>query len=337
MRIGILGCKGTTLDLIHNIRLRGELEIDQVVTLGAKKAHANRVAHYEAGRIAAYCSSHGLPLHTVKSYDLSDPEDQFFFRKASLDLLLVIGWERLLPNEVLKSLRHFACGMHGSAYGLPRGRGRSPMNWAILTGHSKFITYLFRYTQGMDDGDIIGFKVFDITPYDDIGSLHTKNRIAMGELLHSYAPKIADGSLRVFPQPDDEPTYYPKRTHEDGVIDWAQSTEVIHRLVRAVAPPYPGAMTRLGDLDVPILAGQPFDSGLFDPSIAPGTVVDVNLSLNRLVVKTGDSAYLINDVGDFDLASLALGDRFDSVSQDAVLRQIRSRYPEWVRPSQRVI
>jgi methionyl-tRNA formyltransferase len=211
------------------------------------------------------------------------------------------------------------------------------MNWAILTGHTKFITYLFRYTDGMDDGDIMGFKVFDIMPYDDIGSLHTKNRIAMGELLHSYAARIADGTLNFFPQPDDEPTYYPKRTREDGFIDWHQPSEVIHRLVRAVAPPYPGAMTRLGALEVPVLAGQPFDSGLFDPAIPAGTVVDVNLSLNRLAVKTGDSAYLINDLGDFDPTILALGDQFDSVSQDTVFRQARARYPEWVPLGQRVI
>ena len=72
------------------------------------------------------------------------------------DLLCALGWGRLVPEAVLQMLGKFACGMHGSAFGLPRGRGRSPMNWSIITGHNRFITSLFRYTPGMDDGDILG-------------------------------------------------------------------------------------------------------------------------------------------------------------------------------------
>lgn len=337
MRIAVLGAKGTTLDLIHNIRLRGDLDLVQVITLDAEKAQINKVAHYEGKQITAYCSENRLPLYTAKSYDLKDAADQAFFRKAGIDLLLVIGWERIIPDDVLRSLGLFACGMHGSAYGLPKGRGRSPMNWAILSGHTKFITYLFRYTAGMDDGDIIGFKAFDITPYDDISSLHVKNRIAMGELVHTYVPLIGGDSLTLFPQPDEKPTYYPKRVREDGFVDWHQPSETIHRLVRAVAPPYPGAMTLLGEEEIPVLQGQPFDSGLFDPSAAPGTILDVNLSLRRLVVKTGDGAYLVSDMGSTDFSMFDLATHFRSVPADTVLERIRRRYPDWIPRDQQVI
>lgn len=338
MKIGILGCKGTTLDLIHNIRQRAHLNIAQVVTLNEEKAQKNGVAFYSASEIETYCAAHGLPCHKVKSYDLKDVEDLEFFAKAQIDLLVVIGWERLIPDSVLNTLKFFACGMHGSAYGLPKGRGRSPMNWAVLTGHHKFITYLFRYTPGMDDGDLIGFKCFDINPFDDIGTLHAKNRIVMGNLIHSYAEKISAGSVTFFQQPDDLPTYYPKRTRADGALDWHQSSEQIHRLVRAVAPPYPGAFTKLRGIEYPVLRGQPFDSGLFDQGIPPGTVVDIQVSLKRLVVKTGDGAFLVSDLGaDTRIDDFSLGDRFESASSDKIIDEIRGRYPDFVGQRQREI
>ena len=336
MKIAVLGCKGTTIDLIHNIRLRGELSISCVITLGGIKASANKVAHYEGNAIKEYCLKHEINTYEVENYDLKSEKDRNFFSSENFDLLLVIGWERLLPKSILETLNIFACGMHGSAYGLPKGRGRSPMNWALLTGHKKFITYLFRYSAGMDDGDLIGFKVFDISVYDDIASLHTKNRIAMGELIHLYAPKIMDKSLRLFSQPDTNPTYYPKRTREDGFIDWAQPSEAIHQLVRAVAPPYPGAISVIDGKEFSIFNGQPFDSGLYDASIEPGTIVDINLSLKRLVVKTSDGTYLITNL-DLDLSLLDLGQKLESISFDEQLKKIRERYPDWVSIGQQEI
>lgn len=338
MKIGVLGCKGTTLDLIHSMRMRGELEVSQVITLSDEKAKKNSVAFYQGQSIRDYCEKESIPCRETISYDLKHADDLAFFEAADLDLLVVIGWERLLPNDVLNSLSMFACGMHGSAYGLPKGRGRSPMNWAILTGHRKFVTYLFRYTPGMDDGDLIGFKTFDINTNDTIGILHAKNRIVMGELLHSYVPKIATGEVTFFPQPDEKPSFYPKRTAQDGLIDWSESAEKIHRLVRAVSPPYPGAFTQIKGQRVSVLEGQPFDTGLYHNALPSGTIVDVQLSLNRLVVKTGEGSFLITNIGEqASAADFKIGNRFESAVQFEVLEGIRTRYPDFVQDDEREI
>ena len=296
LKLAILGSKGTTLDLIAGLARAGTCPIAAVVTLDAGVAARNDVAFFQGAEIAAYCRNAGIPTHTVRSYGLTDAADVALFAEERFDLLCVLGWERLIPAAVLATLGRFACGMHGSAFGLPRGRGRSPMNWSIITGQSRFVTSLFRYTPGMDDGDILASREFEINAHDTIETLHHKNRIAMQQLLIEHLPRIAAGEAAFAPQPSGTPTYYPRRVPEDGLIDWSASTTAIHRLVRAVAPPYPGAFAHLDGRRIGIRAAQPFDSSLFAAGTAPGTILDVSLAGMSFVVKTRDGSLLVTDV-----------------------------------------
>jgi methionyl-tRNA formyltransferase len=95
------------------------------------------------------------------------------------------------------------------------------------------------------------------------------------------------------PQPDEEPSFYPKRTPDDGALDWTQTTQAIDRLVRAVAPPYPGAFCELDGARLLVEAAQPFEGAFFESAIAPGTIVDVSPSMRMFVVKTGDGSLLV--------------------------------------------
>lgn len=310
LRIAILGSKGTTLDLIAGLHGTGAWPISAVVTLNAASAGRNQVAFFRGAEIAAYCGAAAIPCHEVRSYALSDPADLAFFAAARFDLMCVLGWERLVPEAVLRTLGRFACGMHGSAFGLPRGRGRSPMNWSIITGQSRFITSLFRYTPGMDDGDVLGSRTFEINDHDTIETLHQKNRIAMLQVLTECLPRIASGEIALTPQPGGEPSYYPKRIPEDGLIDWSASTRAIHRLIRAVAPPYPGAFAQLDGRRIGISAAQPFDAALFAPDVAAGTIVDVSVAAGHFVVKTIDGSLLVTDFDGIAVDDVRTGMRF---------------------------
>jgi len=307
LRLAILGSKGTTLDLIAGLHGAKAWPISAVVTLNGASAERNQVAFFRGTEIAAYCGAAAIPCHEVRSYGLTDPADHAFFATQRFDLLCVLGWERLIPEAVLRTLGKFACGMHGSAFGLPRGRGRSPMNWSIITGQNRFITSLFRYTAGMDDGDILGSRVFEINEHDTIETLHQKNRVAMLQVLTECLPQIASGEIAPTPQPRGDPSYYPKRTPEDGLIDWSASTRAIHRLVRAVAPPYPGAFAHLDGRRIGILAAQPFDAALFGSNVAAGTIVDVSVAAGRFVVKTADGSLLVTAFDGIAAADLRVG------------------------------
>jgi len=116
----------------------------------------------------------------------------------------------------------------------------------------------------------------------------------MNRLLRMYLPRLISGSAILHPQGDGEPTYYPKRTPEDGIIDWNKGTLEINNLIRAVTKPFPGAFSFLDGEKVMIWRAQPFDERLRYDDHKPGQILEVFTNGNFLV-KTGDSTLLITE------------------------------------------
>ena len=336
-RIGLLGSKGSALDFPKNFEAVTGHSISHMAILPAGNRASKKVSYHMADRLIEAAGKR--VLHHVNSYNLRHSADMGFFEGAELDILFVIGWERIIPDSVLSTLRCGAYGMHGSAYALPRGRGRSPMNWAILGGKNHFTTSLFRYTLGVDDGDVVSSQTFTIFPDDDIISLHTKNRVSMLRLTKFALPGILNGTLQHQPQSEESPTYYPKRTPEDGGIDWSLSSLDIVRLVRAVAPPYPGAFASLDGQIIKILACKEFERSMFSSNIPPGTILDVSHSTDSFVVKTGDGSILITHWDADPLPELSIGQYISSEIVAWDHEELQRRYggipeSEWeIRPA----
>lgn len=326
MKIALLGCKGTTLDLLNNLHQNGKVKISQVITLSTENAQKNKVAFFQGQQIENYCKKREIPCYVTQTYHMNHEKDLAFFKESKIDLLVTIGWERLVPSEILQSLGKFSCGMHGSAYGLPKGRGRSPLNWSILTSHRKFITYLFKYDPFVDAGEVIGLKAFDINEFDTISSLHYKNRLVMQQLLETYVPLIEKNEIIFYPQPPLPPSFYPKRTDEDGAIDWHQKTDEIYDLVRAVSDPYPSAFTFLDGKKLLITTAFPFDTALFDSYIKPGTIMDVSVSQDQFVVKTASGSLVVTKFSGCSIHELKAGQVLESANSKLILGRIKERY-----------
>lgn len=338
MKITLLGAKGTTLDLLNNLVSSKKVDITTVVTLSKENAVKNKVAFYKGDELVDYCENNGIDVHITSTYHMDSEADLEFFKQLKTDLLLVIGWERIVPSKILKTLGKFACGMHGSAYGLPKGRGRSPLNWSLITGHRKFTTYLFRYNPEIDAGDIIGFKTFDINKYDNIASLHAKNRNVMQQLVTTYVPLIDSGEIEFFKQPPLESSFYPKRTMEDGFIDWNTSSETIYNLIRAVSFPYPSAFTFTEDNQKLVIdVAFPFDTALFNSNIVSGTILDISLSLSQFIIKTGSGSLLVSQFSGIDINKLTVGSVLKSSDSEKIIQNIVTRYDKGIMDDQKEI
>lgn len=182
-----------------------------------------------------------IPVYYVKSYSMKNTADLAFFKIQSFDLIVQGGWQRLFPDEIISTLRIGAIGMHGSPNFLPKGRGRSPLNWSIIENANRFIMHMFLIKPGVDDGDVFDTYTFDINLLDDIETLYLKYSIVYKKMLERNLNKLATSELNLVPQKGD-PTYYPKRTSEDGLINFEKmDVWSIYNLVRAVTRPYPGA------------------------------------------------------------------------------------------------
>jgi UDP-4-amino-4-deoxy-L-arabinose formyltransferase/UDP-glucuronic acid dehydrogenase (UDP-4-keto-hexauronic acid decarboxylating) len=272
-RIAVFGCKATTLFLLDSLRI--PYPVRHLITIAPEKGQQQEVADYLDLKEAA--EARGIEVYQAKTYSLKNEADQAHIRSLGIDIAFVIGWQRLIPSEVLSGFRIGAFGMHGSSMNLPLGRGRSPMNWSIIEGRQVFYTNLFKYDPGVDSGDIVDTFKFQITPQDTAETMHFKNTMAMKYLIERNIERLVSDKFKAYPQDDSiTPTYYPKRTPADSLINWEMDVHALERFVRAVTRPFNGAFTYAGEQQVTILRAQVFDHEDFGYiSDRIGTVVAV--------------------------------------------------------------
>lgn len=310
--IAFAGSKNTTLECMDHF-LKDGFSINLLVTLTPEQGEKYQVAGYMD--LCAYAYEKNIPIYHPVNYSMKNDVDTENLLSKKIDCLLVIGWQRLIPEWWLSNLTFGAFGMHGSPEPLPRGRGRSPMNWAIINGKTSFMTHLFKYDPGVDSGEIIGVQKFDITPWDDCNTLHMKNRIAMNRLLKESIPAILSGNAQYIPQPQDiTPTYFRKRTSEDGKIEWNDVDMIsLHNHIRAQTKPFPGAFSFLENSKERFYfwRAHPFDSHIIFLGTKPGTIVDI-FSDNSFLVSVWDGSLRVYDYCVPSGEKVTIGKRFFS-------------------------
>jgi methionyl-tRNA formyltransferase len=151
---------------------------------------------------------------------------------------------------------------------------------------------MFFIKPGVDDGDIIAIRPYDINPWDNCRTVYYKTAIAQAELLARYLPLLRSGHCPAIPQRG-EAFFYPKRQPDDGRIDWKADADSICRLIRAVTWPYPGAFSELKGQRVMIWEGQPFSRDFFQDA-PPGRVCFVaDNGTGEFAVRCGDGSVLV--------------------------------------------
>ena len=289
-KICVAGCKHTTKDFILRLEKNGII-VNQCITISPMKGEEQKVAGYYD--LEDFLFDRDILYHVANKYNLMSDFDKGIITSMAPDILLVMGWQRLIPKWFLDILPIGAFGMHGSSKPLPHGRGRSPINWSLIEGKKEFYTHLFQYLPGVDDGPIIGVQKFDINEFDTCLTLHHKNMLSMVKLCSEHLLKIIEGTAIRIPQPIEGSTYYPKRTAKDGLIDWTKTTMEIYNLIRAVTRPFPGAFTYYTKKLI-IWKAIPFDTQLKYDYYEPGEIVE-NFYDGSFVIKTGDSSILIQE------------------------------------------
>ena len=167
------------------------------------------------------------------------------------DFLFSFYYRKMLAAPLLALPARGALNMHGSL--LPRFRGRAPVNWAVLAGERETGATLHYMTTKPDSGDIVGQTAVPILPDDTAREVFDKVTVAAEMTLDRALPGLIAGTAPRQPQDVAQASYFGGRRPEDGVIDWTREASTIHNLVRAVAPPYPGAFTAIGGVGARIL------------------------------------------------------------------------------------
>src|SRR5574340_769907 len=191
--------------------------------------------------VASLAALHDIPVITPDNPNT--PEIVAQIRVLQPDFFFSFYYREMLRRELLDIPKNGALNRHGSL--LPKYRGRVPVNWAIIHGETETGATLHYMTEKPDDGDIVAQQAVPILPDDTALQVFQKVTVAAEIALNGVLPALLTGKAQAVKQYLSRGAYFGGRKAEDGVSDWTQSAQAIHNLVRAVAPPYPGATTRL--------------------------------------------------------------------------------------------
>ncbi|MBL6986114.1 MAG: formyltransferase [Methylobacter sp.] len=189
------------------------------------------------GSVAELANKHQIPVITPENPNQAELIKQLAALKPHW--FFSFYYRHLLGSELLAIPPQGAYNLHGSL--LPKYRGRAPVNWAVLHGETTTGVSLHQMVEKPDAGSLIDQEAVAILPNETAHDVFLKLTPAAKILLTRCLPLLLDG--KIIPQPLDltQGSYFGGRKPEHGRIDWKQSAWNIHNLIRAVAPPYPGA------------------------------------------------------------------------------------------------
>ena len=191
------------------------------------------------GSVVKLCQEKNIPYITPNASVLSTLIPKL--QQIAPDYLFSFYYRHMIPAEVLACAKIAALNMHGSL--LPKYRGRAPVNWAILHGEIETGATLHVMEAKPDAGDIVEQSTVEIGPDETATDVFAKVSKAAVDTLTKALPELVLGRVSRKPNELGKGSYFGGRKPEDGRIHWNQSAFQVHNLVRAVAPPYPGAFT----------------------------------------------------------------------------------------------
>lgn len=227
-----------------------------------------------------------LPVLEIDSFkDIHVPA----IREVDPDIFVVVSFGLIVPRPFLEIPKVGSINVHPSL--LPKYRGPSPIQWAILNGERVTGITVIKMNEWLDAGDIVYQEDAEIFEKDNQISLSDRLSRRASEILPQILEDvIRKGKIEGVPQRHEEATYTPLVTKEMGRIDWKNEAEYIERQIRAFLL-WPNAYTFLDKKMLKI-----FDSDVYKREIVgePGRVAEV--IREGIVVSTGKGSLLLKEV-----------------------------------------
>ncbi|NOS69329.1 MAG: methionyl-tRNA formyltransferase [Verrucomicrobia bacterium] len=227
----------------------------------------------------------GLPvLQPLKARD-----ENFIAGLRSLqpELIVVAAFGQILPATILELPHHGCLNVHTSL--LPKYRGASPIQAAILNGDAETGVTIMKMDVGLDTGDMIAQRATPIRDEDNAATLHDRLALLGAQLLVETIPGYVSGAIQPRPQPHELATHVAKIRKEDGRINWQQPARAIWNRIRAFTP-WPGAFTTLDVASKPALL-KIWEADVVLQRGTPGAILGADK--NGIIVGCGSDALRI--------------------------------------------
>jgi methionyl-tRNA formyltransferase len=180
--------------------------------------------------------TNNIPLYRMKN-NMKEPALQTFIENLEVDVAVVIGWYHMITKSMLAKLDYF--GIHASK--LPYYSGGAPLVWAIINGESETGVTLFKFADGVDNGDVVEQATIPIALDDTIRTVYKHVEKVGKRILVRGLTRMRNGDFNFLEQDESKRTIFPQRTPEDGRLDEQLTALEAYNFIRAQTKPYPGA------------------------------------------------------------------------------------------------
>ncbi len=258
--------------------LESEHEVLTVVTQPDRQSGRGRKMHACPVKEVAQKSG----IRVLQPETVSDKD--FINELIALDpaVIVVVAYGQILPSDIIHLPEAGCVNIHASL--LPRHRGASPINRAIIDGDEKTGITTMLMDEGMDTGPVLLQEEIEINSDDTAGMLSAKLSRLGSRLILKTLEELEKGSVQPVPQ-SGEISYAPVMKKTDGLIDWTKSAADLMNFIRGMNP-WPGAYTFLEGERIRILGVKTLDR-----AGKAGTVE--NVSKDELVVGAGKGSISI--------------------------------------------
>jgi methionyl-tRNA formyltransferase len=233
MRLAFLGTPDFAVPTLAEIAGAGH-EIACVYTRAPRPA--GRGQTLRASPVEAFARANGIDVRAPANFKAE--EDRTAFASLALDAAIVVAYGLILPRAILEAPRLGCYNLHASL--LPRWRGATPIQRAIMAGDKESGVCVMRMEAGLDTGPVLMYEATPIGARMTAGELHDRLAQLGASLMVRALAALERGAVEAKPQPEDGVTYAHKLSPGDERVDWRKSATDIDRIIRGLTP-YPGA------------------------------------------------------------------------------------------------
>lgn len=236
IRILFMGTSDFGIPVLETIKLLSGFSIIGCVT--APDRPAGRKQILTSSPIKLWAQQNTTPV--IQPERIKNPSSILEIKKLNPDLIIVAAYGQIIPKEILEIPKHGALNIHPSL--LPRWRGASPIQYAILEGDKKTGVTLILMDKEIDHGPIVAKEEVLLSGRETYGELFKSLQNVAAKLIEKTLSLWCQNKIRPIPQNDGDATYTAILTREDGKLNWAKNAEELERQVRAFDP-WPGNFT----------------------------------------------------------------------------------------------
>lgn len=283
MKVIYMGTPDFAVGALESI-LAAEHEVLLVVTQPDKPQGRGKAEKFTPVKECAL--KHDIPV--FQPVRIKTPESVEYLKQFDADVFVVAAFGQILSQEILDMPKYGCINIHASL--LPKYRGSAPIQWVILNKENETGVTIMQMDAGIDTGDMLLQKGFELTKQDTGETVHDKLSALGAEMIVEALSALEAGTLKPVAQSDENTCYAPMLTKSLGCIDWSKDADTIDHYVRGLYP-WPGTYTYLEGKKVKLFSVIPVE---LSQAAKPGEVVAVEK--DSIVVATGEGALVIPEL-----------------------------------------